>query len=542
MIPLFHAGQNCVLVCVEDVTDIRRMKEEVRKNQNLESLGVLAGGIAHDFNNVLTGVIGSLALLEKLVDKDSDAYKIAKESKQAANRTQDLTQQLLTFAKGGAPLKDAASIEELIRETTELSLHGSHMKPAYHLAENLHSVHIDKGQIGQVLQNLVLNADQAMPEGGMLKVSAENVELSAQDPLPLEAGDYVKVSVVDQGIGMSTEVMAKIFDPYYTTKPAGHGLGLSITHSIIQRHDGYITVRSEQNVGTTFEFYLPALQERATATREQEHIWARGTGHILLMDDEETIHRTVGRTLKLLGYEVESVYDGEDALQAYKAALETDTSFDIVIMDLTIPGAMGGQEAVGKLLEIDPQAKVLVSSGYADDPVMTHFAESGFAGQVTKPVDMQELADTVKRVLAPRVELDTEIKADIEGAKSGPYTVLLVDDDTAILNATAQLLADLGYTVLTAEEGVQAVEIYRQRHPEIDGVVLDYSLPRMNGREAFLKMREIDPDVEVLLATGYGSNEEVRQLLDIGMSGLLSKPYEIKALLQGLERLLTCPV
>jgi len=383
-----------------NISDRVRMEEEMRKNQSLESLGVLAGGIAHDFNNVLTGVIGSLALLEMLVDKDSDAYQIAVDGKRAADRTRDLTQQLLTFAKGGTPVKEVASIEALIRETTTLSLHGSNIKPEYHLAENLHSVNVDQGQIGQVIQNLILNADQAMQEGGILKVLAENVELSTQDPFPIAAGDYVKVSVVDQGLGMSEKVMAKIFDPYFSTKTTGHGLGLSITHSIIQKHDGHIAVHSEPNVGTTFEFYLPALQELAPTTTVDQRELMHGTGRILLMDDEELIHTAVGAMLEALGYEVESAYDGVAVFQAYKAAQEKAQPFDMVIMDLTISGGMGGQEAVGKLLKIDPQAQIIASSGYAHDPIMTQFSEYGFVGAVKKPVDIQELAETVNRVLA----------------------------------------------------------------------------------------------------------------------------------------------
>jgi two-component system, cell cycle sensor histidine kinase and response regulator CckA len=395
-------GAKCwrlVGVCT-NISDRVHMEEEMRKNQNLESLGVLAGGIAHDFNNALTGVIGSLTLLEMLVARDSDAYQIAKDGKRAADRTRDMTHQLLTFAKGGTPVKEVASIEALIRETTTLSLHGSNTKPEYHLAEDLHSVNLDQGQIGQVIQNLILNADQAMPGGGTLKVLAENVEIFTQDSRPIAAGEYVKVSVVDQGFGMSKEVMAKIFDPYFSTKTAGHGLGLSITHSIIQKHGGHIAVHSEQNVGTTFEFYLPALQEIAPTTTEQSQELARGTGRILLMDDDEMTQIAVKAMLEALGYEVEVVYDGAAALQAYQAARETTRPFDGVIMDLTIPGGMGGQEAVGKLHEMDPKARVIVSSGYANDPILTQFSEYGFAGKVRKPVNIQELAETVKRVLA----------------------------------------------------------------------------------------------------------------------------------------------
>jgi len=384
---------------LEDITDRKRMEEDLRRVQNLESLGLLAGGIAHDFNNVLTGVMGNLALLLRFLDKDSTEYEIAQEAQQAATKTKGLTQQLMTFAKGGAPIKESASIEALIRETTELSLHGANTKPEYHFADDLPSVDIDTGQMGQVIQNLVINADQAMPEGGILKISADNVEVSEEDPLPLEAGTYIRVSVEDQGVGISKSMLGKVLDPYFSTKESGHGLGLSISHSIIQRHNGHMSVRSEIDVGTTFTFYLPTSEKQAVVVDEQKKELSVGTGRILLMDDEETIHRMVGRTLKVLGYEVKSVYDGDEALRVYKEALGSDKPFNVVIMDLTIPGGMGGKEAVGKLHRIDPHARVIVSSGYAHDPVMANFADYGFSGSVAKPVDLEELADTVKRVL-----------------------------------------------------------------------------------------------------------------------------------------------
>ena len=400
VVPGHEETYSRVVVSILDITERKQMEEELRRAHNLESLGLLAGGIAHDFNNVLTGVMGNLALLQRFLDKDSMEYEIASEAQQAATKTKGLTQQLMTFAKGGAPVKETASIEELIRETTKLSLRGANTRSEYHFAENLLSVDVDTGQIGQVIQNLVLNADQAMPNGGMLKISADNVEVSDEDPLPLEAGAYVKVSVEDQGVGMPEDLLNQVFDPYFSTKETGHGLGLSISHSIIHRHDGHIVVTSQQNVGTTFEFYLPASEKQAVTVTETEQELAHGTGRILLMDDEETIHGMVGRTLEMLGYKVESVYNGDEAIEKYKDALGSDKAFDIVIMDLTIPGRMGGKEAVGKLHEIDPQARAIVSSGYANDPVMANFAEYGFAGRVAKPVDIEELADTVKRILA----------------------------------------------------------------------------------------------------------------------------------------------
>jgi two-component system, cell cycle sensor histidine kinase and response regulator CckA len=392
-------GKSLLQATVRDTTEQRQMEEEIRRAHNLESLGLLAGGIAHDFNNVLTGVIGNLSLLERVLEKDSMEHEFARDAQQAAAKTKDLTQQLMTFAKGGAPVKETASIDELIRETTGLSLHGANTKPEYHFAEDLSSVDIDTGQIGQVIQNLVLNADQAMPNGGALNISAENIEVTDEDSLPLEPGNYVEISVEDQGIGISKDLLNQLFDPYFSTKETGHGLGLSICYSIIQRHNGHIAVSSRQNVGTTFVFYLPASKKQAVNVVEQKRELPVGVGRILLMDDEETIHQTVGAMLKLLGYDVKSVFDGDEALQMYTAVLESREPFDIVIMDLTIPGGMGGKETVGKLLEIDPQAHVLVSSGYSHDPVMANYAEYGFVGKITKPVAIEELADTVKKAL-----------------------------------------------------------------------------------------------------------------------------------------------
>jgi len=376
------------------------MEEELRRIHNLKSLGILAGGIAHDFNNVLSSVIIYLALLLQLMEKDSTEYELATEAKKAADRTKDLTQQLLTFSKGGMPFKETASIEDVLRESTELSLHGSNTKPVFHFPDNLLSVDMDTGQIGQVIQNLVLNADQAMPQGGTLKISGENVELSGEGPLPLEAGTYVKVSIADQGMGIPPSVLPDIFDPYFSTKQAGHGLGLAICHSIINKHDGHITVASEQGVGTTFEFYLPASDKQAVViTEEPEPELARGTGRILVMDDQGVIHQALGTGLTQLGYDVDSVYDGDEALQAYKAALAADKPYGVVIMDLTIPGGMGGKEAVKKLHEIAPEARVILFSGYSNDPVMANYEDYGFCAMVKKPIDWEELVSTVQRIL-----------------------------------------------------------------------------------------------------------------------------------------------
>ena len=386
-----------------EIAERRQAEEALHRTQNLESLGVLAGGIAHDFNNVLTGITGNISLLLLYLNRESEEYEIAAEAKQAADRTRDLTKQLLTFARGGMPVKETTSIAELIRETTELSLRGSNTKPAYLFSDDLLSVDVDTGQMSQVIQNLIINADQSIPQGGILKIAAENVEITGRDPLPLAAGTYVKISVEDQGVGIPESVLNKVFDPYFSTKQSGHGLGLAISHSIVARHDGYITASSAVDVGTTFDLFLPASMRQPLAEpRPEERKMAAGTGRILLMDDEEVIHQTVGRILTQLGYESISVRDGREALRAYKLALEEGDPFDLVIMDLTIPGGMGGVEAVAELHKIDPQARVIVASGYSHDPVMANYEEHGFCGVVEKPVDLQTLVDTVQRILDDR--------------------------------------------------------------------------------------------------------------------------------------------
>jgi len=382
-----------------DITDRKRMEEDLRRTHNLESLGVLAGGIAHDFNNVLTGVIGNLALIERLADAGSEMQTIAKEGKQAADRTRDLTRQLLTFAKGGAPVREIAVLEDLLRETAAMSLHGSNAKAQYDLDENLHAVEVDRGQIGQVIQNLVLNADQAMPAGGIISITAENTEISTATALPLTPGNYVVVCIGDEGGGIPPSQIERIFDPYFTTKDTGHGLGLSIVHSIVQRHGGYIQVYSQIDVGTTFEFHLPAALAPATKLAENKRTLQHGSGRILMVDDEELIHSSVGRILTVIGYEVSSVYDGAEALTAYRESMEQGTPYDAVIVDLTIPGGMGGIETLEQLIKIDADARIIVSSGYANDPVLADFSTFGFAGKIAKPVDIQELAETLASVL-----------------------------------------------------------------------------------------------------------------------------------------------
>ncbi|MFT5369406.1 MAG: two-component system cell cycle sensor histidine kinase/response regulator CckA [Candidatus Latescibacterota bacterium] len=383
----------------EDITERKRLEEELRRIQNMDALGILAGGIAHDFNNVLTGVIGNLAILETSLDKESESYEFVVDAKNAANKTRSLTQQLMTFSKGGVPVKENASLIELIEETAKLCLSGSNTKPEYHLPSDLFTTKIDKGQIGQVIQNLVINADQAMPEGGTLIIAANNLEIGDNDVVGLSAGKYVKVSVGDQGIGIPENLLGKIFNPYFTTKDAGHGLGLAISYSIVNKHDGYITARSEPGIGSTFEFYLPALKKEIIKNEKKTKASTQATGRILLMDDDEIVRRPFKKMLEMLGYEVDNVQHGEEALIVYQTSLDAGKPYNAVIMDLTIPGGMGGKEAIQKLRILHPEARAIVSSGYSHDPVMAHYKEHGFDAVIQKPIIMEDLTDVLQSVL-----------------------------------------------------------------------------------------------------------------------------------------------
>jgi PAS domain S-box-containing protein len=381
-----------------DITLRKRMEEELIKVQKLESIGILAGGIAHDFNNLLTSILGNVSLIKMYSNPEDKIYRRFTEVEKACLRAEDLTQQLLIFSKGGAPVKKLTSIKELIRDSASFAPRGSNVRCEIRIEDDLWNVEVDEGQISQVIHNLVINADQAMPEGEMIRVRAENTIVGLGDGLPLKDGKYVKTTVEDKGIGIPQEHLSKIFDPYFTTKQRGSGLGLTTAYSIIKSHDGYIEVESELGVGTKFYIYLPATQEGISERREQERVIG-GRGRILVMDDEESIRKVAGEIIKQLGYEVEYAVDGDEAVELYRRAKESNKPFDVVIMDLTIPGGTGGKEAITRLLEIDPRVKAIVSSGYSNDPVMSEFRKYGFRGVVAKPYKIQELSTTLHNII-----------------------------------------------------------------------------------------------------------------------------------------------
>jgi PAS domain S-box-containing protein len=385
----------------QDVSQEQKAEQEQLRASKLESIGLLAGGIAHDFNNVLTGIVGNLSLLKEHPDLSAEVTERLGLLERSAYKARQLTMQLLTFAKGGSPIKQTASIVEVIRESTEFALRGSNLKPEFDFASDLAVVEIDTGQMSQVVQNLVINAKHAMPGGGLLRISGKNIKLTGRENLPLLGGDYIRVSIEDFGCGISPEDLGKIFDPYFTTKEKGTGLGLATAYSILKRHEGLITVESEVGKGSIFHLYLPASRAPAAAAKSDTSFQLRGSGsgRILAMDDEPGIRTLLAAILKHFGYDTTTVQDGAEAIREYQAAREQGKPYAAVIMDLTIPGGMGGKETIRALLEIEPNIKAIVCSGYSNDPVLAEYQKYGFIARVEKPYRMQELGKTLKNVL-----------------------------------------------------------------------------------------------------------------------------------------------
>ncbi len=393
-------GRPAVYQVFRDIWDRKRMEQELGHVQRLQSLGVLAGGIAHDFNNMLTSIMANVSMARLYGDLDDEIGQMLADAEKASLRAQGLTQQLLTFAKGGEPIKKHIRIPELLKESAAFALSGSNTRCDYSIPDGLWAVDADEGQLGQVLQNLVINADQAMPEGGLIRIRAENVRVGKNERGGLKEGGHVKVSVEDQGGGIPQEQLPKIFDPFFTTKERGRGLGLAIAFSIVNRHGGHFEVDSEVGKGSTFCVYLPTSESRAVAEETTSAFLSDGEGRVLVVDDEEIIRKSAGGVLTRLGYEVDLATNGQEGIEMYRQAMNKGRPFGAVIMDLTIPGEMGGEETLKLLRELDPDAKVIVSSGYSEDPVMSHFREYGFDGVLLKPYRVADLAEVVCNVLS----------------------------------------------------------------------------------------------------------------------------------------------
>ncbi|MFH0774353.1 MAG: CBS domain-containing protein [bacterium] len=382
-------GQPATLIFLTDITEKRRMEEELKRTEvsRLESIGLLAGGIAHDFNNILTAVLNNIALA-KMHTKEDRVNRMLAGGEKAILRAKDLTQQLLTFAKGGEPIKKIICISGLIRDIAGFALTGSASVCSFHIPDNLWQTECDPGQISQVITNLILNASDAMPGGGVIEVLAENKK---------ENGDrFIKFSIKDSGIGISKEHISKIFDPYFTTKQRGSGLGLSVAFSVIKKHGGRLEVTSELGEGSTFTIFLPASERRE---QERPEPVTRKGGRVLLMDDEPLVLEVTDELLKFLGYETTLATNGKEAIELYRKEKERGKPFDAVILDLIVSGGMGGLECLKFLKNIDPEVKAVVSSGYSNDPIMSDYKSYGFAGVIPKPYAPEEMGDILDRVI-----------------------------------------------------------------------------------------------------------------------------------------------
>ncbi|MEA1996521.1 MAG: PAS domain-containing protein [Gemmatimonadota bacterium] len=396
-----------IIGLASDITERRMLEEERIKASKLESIGILAGGIAHDFNNILTSILGNISLGKMTVNEEDEVFPRLTEAEKAVQRAKDLTQQLLTFSKGGAPIKKSTSIRELIMDSALFAVRGSNVRCRFHIPNDLWPVEVDEGQISQVINNLIINADHAMPDGGYIDVTAGNIADGSKDIPLLKKKKYVKITVKDRGTGIHPEHLLNIFDLYFSTKPKGSGLGLATSYSIIKKHGGHISVDSKQGQGTVFMIYLYASNRKIREKEDEHKNLPSIKGRVLLMDDEKSIRSISGKMLKHLGHEVKFAHDGGEAVRLYRKAMDSDKPFDVVIMDLTIPGNMGGKEAIRKLQEVDPDVRAIVSSGYSNDPVLSDFRKYGFRSVVSKPYNIEELKEKVCRVILEKDKVPT---------------------------------------------------------------------------------------------------------------------------------------
>ncbi len=391
----------------------KQMENHIRLQQKMESIGTLAGGIAHDFNNLLYVIIGNINLAEENLQNDNLVSENLKEAGNACLRAKKLTKKLITFSKGGKPVKKGTSIDKLVRDVVVDAFKDIDIQPVFSISKDINPIKIDISQIKQVFNNIAINAKEAMNNKGMFKLSVENVDITKNDNHSLAPGKYIKTSFIDNGIGISKHNINKIFDPYFSTKDMGvqkaQGLGLAICHSIITRHHGFITVESEPEKGAVFCVYLPVLAFEETDLQELaknniEEVSAeqsvKNKGKILVMDDEEAIRTLMNHIINRLGHDVETSSDGKQAIEIYTKSMESEKPFDAVILDLTNQFGMGGQETMGKLLQIDPDVKGIIITGYCDDPVVKNYRAYGFSGVLTKPVIRDELSRVLNEVIS----------------------------------------------------------------------------------------------------------------------------------------------
>ena len=386
-----------VVLVFRDITEKQKFMDTIQRAAKLDSLGILAGGIAHDFNNLLAGIFGYMDLARS-VCKDTQISEYLEATLGSMNRAKALTQQLLTFAKGGSPIQKITPLIPFIQKTAQFALSGSNISCRVSIAENVWPCNIDKNQIGQVIDNIVINAQQAMPDGGSIEISARNYSFGKREHPALSQGDFVKISIKDSGIGIPKEIMPRIFDPFYTTKLKGHGLGLATCYSIINRHGGCIDVDSEPGKGSTFHLYLPASSEAVIANPATASTH-KGSGTIIVMDDEEVVRDMFRQMLESMGYAVVCKNGGREAVDFYINEIKANRQITAMIFDLTVAGGMGGMEAVAEIRKLNKEIPIVVASGYAENSVMKKPIKYGFTASISKPFNLSELSELLNKYL-----------------------------------------------------------------------------------------------------------------------------------------------
>ena len=393
---------------IDNITNQQKAKDELLKSEKLESISLLAGGIAHDLNNMLTTILGNISMVGIELDGNQQHSTQLVAAEKAALQARLLTQQLLTFSKGDALALEVTTVSEIVEECAQFILRGSKVKCSIEKGKEHWPVDADKGQISQVINNLIINANQAMPEGGNIRIRIRNLQVRHSEVPALKTGDYVCIELRDEGTGISPETLKKIFDPYFTTKKKGNGLGLASSYSIITTHKGTITAESSIGHGSTFRVYLPKSTQLAPASSnpfeaEKEEaakeIIHRGKGHILVMDDMEAMMMVAGEILTVLGYDVAYSTNGNEAIEAYKTAKDAGNPFDACVFDLTVPGSMGGEEAANILIDYDPNLVAIASSGYTTSTVMSDYKNSAFKAVLPKPYRIKEMSDVLQELL-----------------------------------------------------------------------------------------------------------------------------------------------
>lgn len=450
-----EGGTVGVIFALRDLTYQKKMEAEVLRARKLDSIRILAGGIAHDFNNIMMGILGNLNLARMFLNQPEKLEPRIADAEKGVLRAKELTHQLLSLAKGGTPIKKTTAVAQMLREGADFVLSGSNIRVEFDLPDDLYPVEVDVAQMNQVISNLLINAKHAMPKGGTVWISAENCEVREGSGLPLPEGSYVHIAVRDEGVGIKAEYMDRIFDPYFTTKTRtsekGTGLGLAIVYSVMKRHGGCVTVESEEGKGAVFHLYLPAADHAAPKVHEDRKPLRPGRGRILVMDDEESVRNIVQEMLNHLGYETEVAADGHEAVEKYERALRQGRPYAAAILDLTVRGGMGAQEALDHLRALDPAVKAIVSSGYVQDDIVNRYHEFGFAGVVTKPFTIRKLAETLQRLMPQGERRRCERKA--VGHE------LIVESSRGAFPATAKNLSEEGVLIdcrvpMEAEESV----------------------------------------------------------------------------------------